>query len=467
MIKERYHIVYFLGIGGIGMSALARWFNRQGYTVLGYDRTPSNLTDALRSEGIAIHYEDTLEAMPEMVLQSKENVLVVYTPAIPKTHVGLNYLRNKGYKLQKRSEVLGMLTQDKFTVAVAGTHGKTTTSTMVAHLLHEAGIPCDAFLGGISNNLNSNLLVSENREKSIMVVEADEYDRSFLTLHPNVAVITAADADHLDIYGHKDALSQSFKEFIHQMVEGGTLVLKQGLENLVSEARQDIQVLSYGNANGYAKAENINIEEDIFKFDYVSPNVRINNIRLGVPGYHNVENAVAACTVALNMGVEPAAIQSALERFKGVKRRFDYVLREADITYIDDYAHHPIEIEAFLGSVKALYPKRKVTAIFQPHLYSRTRDFMDEFAQSLTLADEVLLLDIYPAREQPIEGVTSQVLLEKIGKEEKKLLDKTSLLDYIRVADVEVLVTIGAGDVDLLVQPLKTILMKKNALQKH
>lgn len=449
------------------MSALARWFNRQGYTVLGYDRTPSNLTDALRNEGITIHYEDTLEAIPEMVLQAKDNVHVVYTPAIPKTHVGLNYLREKGYVLQKRSEVLGMLTRDKFTVAVAGTHGKTTTSTMVAHLLHEAGIPCDAFLGGISNNLNSNLLVSENREKSIMVVEADEYDRSFLTLHPNVAVITAADADHLDIYGHKDALSQSFQEFTHQMVEGGTLVLKQGLENLVSEARQDIQVLSYGNANGYAKAENIIIEEDIFKFDYVSPNVRINNIHLGVPGYHNVENAVAACTVALSIGVEPAAIQKALERFKGVKRRFDYVLRETDIIFIDDYAHHPIEIEAFLGSVKALYPKRKVTAIFQPHLYSRTRDFMDEFAHSLALADEVLLLDIYPAREQPIEGVTSQVLVEKIRKEEKKLLDKTSLLDYVREADLEVLVTIGAGDIDLLIQPLKTILIKKNALQKH
>lgn len=449
------------------MSALARWFNRQGYTVLGYDRTPSNLTDALRNEGITIHYEDTLEAIPEMVLQAKDNVHVVYTPAIPKTHVGLNYLREKGYVLQKRSEVLGMLTRDKFTVAVAGTHGKTTTSTMVAHLLHEAGIPCDAFLGGISNNLNSNLLVSENREKSIMVVEADEYDRSFLTLHPNVAVITAADADHLDIYGHKDALSQSFQEFTHQMVEGGTLVLKQGLENLVSEARQDIQVLSYGNANGYAKAENIIIEEDIFKFDYVSPNVRINNIHLGVPGYHNVENAVAACTVALSIGVEPAAIQKALESFKGVKRRFDYVLRETDIIFIDDYAHHPIEIEAFLGSVKALYPKRKVTAIFQPHLYSRTRDFMDEFAHSLALADEVLLLDIYPAREQPIEGVTSQVLVEKIRKEEKKLLDKTSLLDYVREADLEVLVTIGAGDIDLLIQPLKTILIKKNALQKH
>lgn len=467
MIKEEYHIIYFLGIGGIGMSALARWFNHQGYTVLGYDRTPSNLTDALRVEGIAIHYNDTLEAIPERILKSKEEVLVVYTPAIPKTHIGLNYLRDNGYKLHKRSQVLGMLTRDKFTVAVAGTHGKTTTSTMVAHLLHEAGVPCDAFLGGISNNLNSNLLVSEKREKSIMVVEADEYDRSFLTLHPNVAVITAADADHLDIYGHKDALSQSFKEFIHQMVEGGTLVLKEGLEHLTVDIAKDIQVITYGKTQGQAKAENIEIIEDIFKFDYVSHDVRISNIRLGVPGFHNVENAVAACTVALKLGVDPSAIQNALESFRGVKRRFDYVVREAEIIYIDDYAHHPIEIEAFLGSVKALYPKRKVTAIFQPHLYSRTRDFMDEFAKGLALADEVLLLDIYPAREQPIEGVTSQVLLDRIEKEEKELMDKESLLVYVSESDVEVLVTIGAGDIDLLVEPLRTILMKKNALQKH
>ena len=449
------------------MSALARWFNQQGYAVMGYDLTPSNLTEALSKEGINIHYDDTLEAIPEEVLQSRKDVLVVYTPAIPKNHRGLRYLQEKGYDIQKRSQVLGMLTQDKFTVAVAGTHGKTTTSTMIAHILHDAGLPCDAFLGGLSNNLNSNLLVSEEGNKSIMVVEADEYDRSFLTLHPNIAVITAADADHLDIYGHKDALSQSFKEFINQMVEGGTLVLKHGLENLTSDARQDVQVLSYGAANGYAKAENVMIEDDVFKFDYASPKVRISNIRLGVPGFHNVENAVAACTVALGLGVGPSAIHKALERFSGVKRRFDYIVRAADITYIDDYAHHPIEIEAFLGSVKALYPKRKVTAIFQPHLYSRTRDFMDEFAKSLSLADEILLLDIYPARELPIEGVTSKVLLDRIEKDEKKLMDKESLLDYVNQTDMEVLVTIGAGDIDLLVQPLKTILMKKNALQKH
>ncbi len=467
MIKKEYHIVYFLGIGGIGMSALARWFNLQGYSVMGYDLTPSNLTDALSKEGINIHYDDTLEAIPEEVLQSKKGVLVVYTPAIPKNHSGFNHLQEKGYDIQKRSQVLGMLTQDKFTVAVAGTHGKTTTSTMIAHVLHDAGLSCDAFLGGLSNNLNSNLLVSEEEDNSIMVVEADEYDRSFLTLHPNIAVITAADADHLDIYGHKDALSQSFKEFINQIVEGGTLVMKHGLENLTSDGRHDIQVLSYGAENGHAKAENVIIEDDVFKFDYVSPQVRINNIRLGVPGFHNVENAVAACTVALSLEVKPAAIHKALESFRGVKRRFDYIVREKDVIYIDDYAHHPIEIEAFLGSVKALYPKRKVTAIFQPHLYSRTRDFMDEFAESLALADEVVLLDIYPARERPIEGVTSKVLLDKIEMAEKKLMDKETLLDYVNQTETEVLVTIGAGDIDLLVQPLKTILMKKNALQKH
>lgn len=449
------------------MSALARWFKHQGYAVFGYDRTPSELTDNLSKEGIEIHYEDAFEAIPEAVLNAKENVLVVYTPAIPKNHIEFNYLQKNGYDIQKRSQVLGMLTQNKFTVAVAGTHGKTTTSTMIAHVLHNAGKPCDAFLGGLSNNLNSNLLMSEEADTSIMVVEADEYDRSFLTLHPNIAVITAADADHLDIYGHKDALSQSFKEFINQVVNDGTLVLKQGLEHLTEGTRQDIQVLSYGIAQGQAKAENVAIEEDVFKFDYVAPGARIDNIRLGVPGFHNVENAVAACTVALNLGIAPDAIRKALEEFRGVKRRFDYILRTPDIIYIDDYAHHPIEIEAFLSSAKALYPEKKITAVFQPHLFSRTRDFMEEFAKSLALADKVLLLDVYPARELPIEGVSSQVLLDKIEKPEKKLLDKEALLNYVKETDMEVLVTIGAGDIDLLVQPLKTILMNKYALQKH
>lgn len=449
------------------MSALARWFKHQGYAVFGYDRTPSELTDNLSKEGIEIHYEDAIEAIPEAVLNAKENVLVVYTPAIPKNHIEFNYLQKNGYDIQKRSQVLGMLTQNKFTVAVAGTHGKTTTSTMIAHVLHNAGKPCDAFLGGLSNNLNSNLLMSEEADTSIMVVEADEYDRSFLTLHPNIAVITAADADHLDIYGHKDVLSQSFKEFVNQVVNDGTLVLKQGLEHLTEGTRQDIQVLSYGIAQGQAKAENVAIEEDVFKFDYVAPGARIDNIRLGVPGFHNVENAVAACTVALNLGIAPDAIRKALEEFRGVKRRFDYILRTPDIIYIDDYAHHPIEIEAFLSSAKALYPEKKITAVFQPHLFSRTRDFMEEFAKSLALADKVLLLDVYPARELPIEGVSSQVLLDKIEKPEKKLLDKEALLNYVKETDMEVLVTIGAGDIDLLVQPLKTILMNKYALQKH
>lgn len=467
MIEKKYHIVYFIGIGGIGMSALARWFKHQGYAVFGYDRTPSELTDNLSKEGIEIHYEDAIEAIPEAVLNAKENVLVVYTPAIPKNHIEFNYLQKNGYDIQKRSQVLGMLTQNKFTVAVAGTHGKTTTSTMIAHVLHNAGKPCDAFLGGLSNNLNSNLLMSEEADTSIMVVEADEYDRSFLTLHPNIAVITAADADHLDIYGHKDVLSQSFKEFVNQVVNDGTLVLKQGLEHLTEGTRQDIQVLSYGIAQGQAKAENVAIEEDVFKFDYVAPGARIDNIRLGVPGFHNVENAVAACTVALNLGIAPDAIRKALEEFRGVKRRFDYILRTPDIIYIDDYAHHPIEIEAFLSSAKALYPEKKITAVFQPHLFSRTRDFMEEFAKSLALADKVLLLDVYPARELPIEGVSSQVLLDKIEKPEKKLLDKEALLNYVKETDMEVLVTIGAGDIDLLVQPLKTILMNKYALQKH
>lgn len=467
MTLREYHIIYFLGIGGIGMSALARWFKRQGHEVFGYDLTPSVLTDSLQEEGIKVHFEDTIEAIPSAVRQKKEEVLVVYTPAIPKEHRGFEYLSTNGYLIKKRSQVLGMLTENKFTIAVAGTHGKTTTSTMIAHVLHYAGIPCDAFLGGISNNLGSNLLISEKREESVMVVEADEYDRSFLTLHPNIAVITAADADHLDIYGDKNALSKSFKDFINQLVSEGVLVLKEGLTDLEVDLRTDIQVFKYAIKGRRARAENLIIEDDIFRFDYVSEQENIANIRLKVPGYHNVENAIAAATVALRLGVGPDVIRKALEAFKGVKRRFEYVLREQDVIYIDDYAHHPIEIEAFLKSVKALYPERKVTAVFQPHLFSRTRDFMAEFAESLSLADEVLLMDIYPAREMPISGVSSQLLLEKIDCNEKKLLDKESLLNLIKEKKMEVLVTMGAGNIDRLVQPIKTLLMNKYEPEKH
>lgn len=468
MKLREYHIIYFLGIGGIGMSALARWFKRQGHEVYGYDLTPTVLTDCLQEEGIVIHFQDTIEAIPQAVLQARDNVLVIYTPAIPKGHLGFDYLNTQGYLIKKRSQVLGMLTENRFTIAVAGTHGKTTTSTMIAHVLYYAGKPCDAFLGGISSNLGSNLLINEkSREESVMIVEADEYDRSFLTLHPNIAVVTAADADHLDIYGDKETLSKSFKDFINQLVYEGTLILKEGLTALKAAVRKDIKVLFYAIGGKGARAENLIIEHDIFKFDYASETANIPDIQLKVPGYHNVENAIATITVALQLGLAPDIIKEALAAFKGVKRRFEYILKTPEIIYIDDYAHHPVEIEAFLQSVKALYPKKKLTAVFQPHLFSRTRDFLTEFAKSLSLADEVILMDIYPARELPIPGISSQLLLENISSKEKKLLDKESLLSLIKEKRPEVLVTMGAGNIDRLVQPIKISLMSKYEQEKH
>lgn len=468
MTLERYHIIYFIGIGGIGMSALARWFKYHGHEVYGYDLTPTALTDCLQEEGIAVHFQDTIEAIPSAVLQESERVLVVYTPAIPQGHKGFELLRSKGYPIKKRSEVLGMLTENQFTIAVAGTHGKTTTSTMITHILHYAGRGCNAFLGGISNNLGSNLLISEKRaDESVMVVEADEYDRSFLTLHPNIAVVTAADADHLDIYGDKNAVNDSFKAFIDQLVSEGILVLKEGLTTLKTSLRKDIKVLPYALEGSERRADNLIIEEDIFRFDYVAAKGNIPAIRLKVPGYHNVENAVAAITVALQLGIAPDIIREALEAFKGVRRRFDYILRKPNVIYIDDYAHHPVEIEAFLGSVKALYPEKKLTAVFQPHLFSRTRDFLEDFAKSLSLADEVILMDIYPAREMPIPGISSQLLLERINSKEKRLLNKEGLLNLIKENEPEVLVTMGAGNIDRLVQPIKTLLTNQYEQEKH
>ena len=463
MKVDQYDIVYFVGIGGIGMSALARWFAQKGASVSGYDRTPTALTESLTREGILIHYRDEINEIPEEVILNKEKVLVIYTPAIPKDHKGFEYLFSNGYVIKKRSQVLGMLTENRFTVAVAGTHGKTTTSTMIAHVLNYAGKNCDAFLGGLSNNINSNLLISKNAaEDSIMVVEADEYDRSFLTLHPNLAVVTSADSDHLDIYGDKDSVAKSFGEFINQCTVNSTLVIKEGLENLKSDERKDIKVLPYAVKGTRIKADNIRIEKDVFVFDYISDKVNINDIRLKVPGFHNVENAIAACTVALELGIQEGIVRQALGEFSGVKRRFEYIVRTGDVVYIDDYAHHPVEIEAFLKSVRALYPGRKIKAVFQPHLFSRTRDFMKEFGESLSLADEVLLLDIYPARELPIEGITSQSLLECIDTSKKSVCSVDQALANIKDQNNEILVTIGAGDIDKMVQPIKEILKRKS-----
>lgn len=448
------------------MSALARWFKYKGCEVYGYDLTPTKLTGQLQAEGIDIHFEDTVAAIPQEVLVDKSEVLVVYTPAIPKNHRGFAYFNSNGYTIKKRSQVLGMLTQNRFTVAVAGTHGKTTTSTMIAHILNYSGKNCDAFLGGISNNIGTNLLVSDKAtEDSVMVVEADEYDRSFLTLQPNIAVVTAADADHLDIYGDENSLKESFGAFINRLTSDGILVLKEGLSPLRPNARNDIRVFNYAIHDSETRAENIVIEKDIFKFDYISASEIIENIRLKVPGYHNVENAIAASTVALQLGVSTAKIREALEIFSGVKRRFEYILRRDDLVYIDDYAHHPVEIEAFLKSVRAIYPGRKLTVVFQPHLFSRTRDFMQDFSRTLSGADEVLLLDIYPARELPIPGVSSQQLLEEINAKEKGLLGKEELIAFLKKNRPEVLVTIGAGDIDKLVEPIKAVLVERYELE--
>jgi UDP-N-acetylmuramate--alanine ligase len=456
--------VYFLGIGGIGMSALARWFKANGYEVAGYDRTPTPLTNELEQEGIAVHFEDQVAHIPQAVLDSPATTLVIFTPAIPANHAEYNYLKEKGYTIQKRSQVLGLLTENLYTVAVAGTHGKTTTSSMVAHILRHSGRNCTAFLGGITQNYGTNMLLNregESLDQVICVVEADEYDRSFLTLHPDVAVVTSTDADHLDIYGHKDALRQSFRDFVAQIKPDGKLFIRQGLQ-LLEEGRIGVptktQYEEYSLDKGSFRAENVRTENARFVFDLIHPGGAIRDIRMIVPGFHNVENALAAAAVALHLGLSAEEVREALSTFRGVRRRFEYIVQNEQTVYIDDYAHHPTEIEAFLKSVRALYPERKLTAVFQPHLFSRTRDFADGFAESLSLADTLLLLDIYPARELPMEGVDSQMILNKVTLQDKRICTKEELTDIVRTLRPPLLVTIGAGDIDQCIAPLKAAL---------
>lgn len=440
--------VYLLGIGGIGMSGLARYFNHLGCEVRGYDRTESELTQALVAEGIAVSYVDDPDLLPAIYTVPSEETLLIYTPAVPQDLKLKNLLLDKGCKLFKRSEVLGIISASRFTIAVAGTHGKTTTSTMIAHVLKDTGYDCSAFLGGISTNYNTNVLYGNN---NVVVVEADEYDRSFLTLHPNIAVVTSADADHLDIYGSERELLESFKLFMGKVVEGGTSIVKQGLPFVGN--------MSYSNGiKSDAYAEHIRVEDGEFYFDYIAGEIVLRDIHLGIPGIHNVENAVAAITVALKLAIEPEKIKIALSRFAGVKRRFEFVVRQEDTVYIDDYAHHPEELKAFLLSMKKLYPSRKLTVIFQPHLYSRTRDFVDGFADVLALADELLLMEIYPARELPIEGVTSSWLLDKIALKNKRVVQADEVVKIVDDERPELLVTVGAGDIDRLVKPLKKTL---------
>ncbi|MBT9393865.1 UDP-N-acetylmuramate--L-alanine ligase [Hymenobacter sp. NST-14] len=495
--------VFFLGIGGIGMSALARWFRANGHVVSGYDKTRTPLTEALTAEGILIHYDDAVENLPSAVRENPADTLVVLTPAIPKDHREWAWLREQGYDIRKRSQVLGLLTQGRPTIAVAGTHGKTTTSSMVAHLLHHAGVPCAAFLGGISVNLGSNLLLpSEAGERGSrlsdgepttnnqqpttsaipVVVEADEYDRSFLTLFPTVAIVTSTDADHLDIYGDADTLLESFRQFVGQIQPGGTLIINHTADaSVAAAAPAGVRVLHYGLSPAQGPelyAANISAEGHLFRFDMHGPSdaeqtalsanssqptARIEGLELAVPGFHNVENMLAAACVARLHGLSEEQLRAAVAAYRGVKRRFEFIVTAgtpaAPKVYVDDYAHHPREIEAFLKSLRALYPGRRLRVIFQPHLFSRTRDFAPGFAESLSLADEVVLLDIYPARELPMPGVTSELILSQITAPEKSLQTKAEILQNAETnPNFDVLATVGAGDVDQLVPQLRNIL---------
>ncbi len=445
--------VYFLGIGGIGMSAIARWFLHNGFPVSGYDKTESPLTRQLAAEGMHIHYEDSIDHIPAIALEDPEHCLFIFTPAIPTTHLGKQFLESKGIALWKRSQILGWITEQIPTLAVAGTHGKTTTSSLLAHLLKHAGKNVTAFLGGITQNYGTNFIPNEGPDNVICVVEADEYDRSFLTLHPQAAVVTSTDADHLDIYGAAEQVLESFQLFTNQIQPNGFFIQKEGL-SLQSKEKN----ATFGIEKGDFQAVNIRIQDHRMVFDMQYPGGKINEIPMRIPGFHNIENALAASALGMFAGLSPEEIHAGISTFKGVKRRFEYYLEEENHVMIDDYAHHPTEIEACLRSVKALYPGVTLTAVFQPHLFSRTRDFLDDFGKSLGLADEVYLLDIYPARELPIPGISSELVLVKIPHIHKQVISKTDLILRMNEKKPALLVTMGAGDIDLVLNDLKMAL---------
>jgi UDP-N-acetylmuramate--alanine ligase len=461
MKLDTYKNIYFLGIGGIGMSALARWFNVNGYKVSGYDKTTTVLTKKLESEGIDVHYTDSLEAISPVL--SINDTLVVYTPAIPKDSVELNYFIAEKFVLLKRAEVLGLITSKMFTIAVAGTHGKTTTSSMIAHLLKSAGQNCAAFLGGITQNYNTNLLLNEGLENAVVVVEADEYDRSFLKLSPDIAVITYMESDHLDIYENDEEFVKTFNDFVRKIKPGGVLYFRNLVESGLDKSHT-VERQSFGAASGDIHATHIEIKNGRFNFNAVGKDFEIKDISLFVPGFHNIENALAAVSVAKRLKISDDKIREGLGSFKGVKRRFEYILQTEKIVLIDDYAHHPTEIEAFLRSVRAVHPGKNLTAIFQPHLFSRTRDFMEDFATSLSLADQLVLLQIYPAREKPIEGISSQTLADKVKLNYKTVCTKETLVNTLSKIETDIIVLIGAGDIDQCIEPVKNFLIEKYAL---
>jgi len=452
-------VMYFLGIGGIGMSALARYFHRKGVHVMGYDRTSTALTTELELEGISVQYEDSVMSLPQLLHSTpKEKVLVVRTPAVPKDSSQLQYFLQHEFRIWKRSELLGYITQLDETIAIGGTHGKTTTSTLVAHILHST-IGCNAFLGGISSNFNSNVLLSNT---SRTVVEADEFDRSFLTLYPKISALTSMDPDHLDIYGNEESIREGFLLFLKQTRADGNIVVKKEL-NIHEELKLERSVVLTYSILSEADyfATNIRIKEGSYVFDFHSPQGELLGVRLGLPGRHNVENAVVAMACSLLAGVVLNELPAVLSSFKGVARRFDVRFKSESGVYIDDYAHHPTELSACIRSVRELFPDKKIIGIFQPHLFSRTRDFADGFAESLELLDIPILLPIYPARELPIEGIDSQWLFDKIRKTDKYLVEKDAIFTLLNKLQFDVLLTLGAGDIDSLVSPLEVYMKER------
>ncbi len=459
---QQIRYVYFLGIGGIGMSALARYFKAAGKIVSGYDRTSTHLTRELESEGIQIHFDDDINLISAEVRdeKNKAETLVVLTPAVPSYHSELNFFRNNAYAVVKRSQVLGLLTGDQYTLAVAGTHGKTTTSSILAHILNTADMNCTALLGGISVNFNSNLLLGDpSSDNHKVVVEADEFDRSFLTLFPERAVITSMDADHLDIYGDHNAMQSTYQDFASQVKPDGLLIYKKGLP--LDRVRATMMTYSITDKEANYRAENISVHNGLYHFNLVTPGFVIEGLTLGLPGRHNVENAVAASALAIESGADISSLHEALSSYAGVRRRFEYHVRQDNLVYLDDYAHHPEELRAAISSVRELYPNKKITVVFQPHLFSRTRDFVGGFAESLSLADTLYLLDIYPAREEPIPGVTSKIIFDKVTIKDKHLVSKEEILKIIMNETPELLITLGAGDIDQLVDPITELLKMK------
>ena len=455
-IKE-IEAVYFLGAGGIGMSALVRYFLKQGIAVAGYDRTPSELTSRLIEEGAMLHFEEDVNLIPE-ICRNPSSTLVVYTPAIPADHKELNQFREQGFTIKKRAEVLGLITKDKSGICAAGTHGKTTTSTMTAHLLKQSHIDCNAFLGGISKNYKSNLLLADNSE--YVVIEADEYDRSFLHLEPYVATITSADPDHLDIYGNKENYLEAFAQFTEKIRTDGYLIIHEGLE-VIPRTKPGVQTFTYGRENGDFHAENIRIGNGTILFDYVSPWQKITDIELGVPVSINIDNGIASMAMAEICGATADELKKGMKSFAGADRRFDFHIKEKNLVLLSDYAHHPDEVKACAKSIRELYSDKKVTVMFQPHLFSRTADFYKEFAESLSLFDKVILVDIYPAREKPIPGVTSKLIYDCLpDNKEKRMCSRADVLKVVEEekSSIEVLVSLGAGDIENDIHEMKRIL---------